>query len=189
MNNWLDVIGSFVVGSVLLLILVNLNLSISTAASENLYSGIIQRSVTSAADLVEHDFYKIGYRVTGNKISIADSTEIKFFSDIDNDGNPDEIHYFCGDSTGFKDTENTSDYLVTRLLNNQKPGASIVVTDFKLAYFDSLGQNIDYTALKNQSSRNNIKTIGIQLECESAEKIDDKFEAVEWERTIKPKNI
>jgi hypothetical protein len=36
---------------------------------------------------------------------------------------------------------------------------------------------------------NKTKTVGVKLECETAEKIDDHFEAVEWEKTIKPKNI
>ena len=189
MSDWLDVAGSFVIGGIVILIFANLNLSISTSASENLYSGIVQGGLTSAADLIEYDFYKIGYRNTGNKIEIADSNEIKFYSDINNDGASDEIHYFLGDAESFTETNNPNDFLLTREKNEEIPVASIPVVDFKLTYFDSLGQKIDYTLLSSQSERDKIRTLRIRMKCESADMIDDHYEAVEWEKTIRPKNI
>ena len=189
MSDWLDVVGSFVVGGFVILIFINLNFSISASATENLYSRIVQGGLTSAIDLIEYDFYKIGYRNSGNKIEIADSNEIKFYSDIDNDGVLDELHYFVGDSTTFTGTSNPNDFLLTREKNNENPAASIPVVDFKLTYFDSLGQKIDYTLLSSQSERDKIKTLRIRMKCESADMIDDHYEAVEWEKTIKPKNI
>ena len=189
MSAWLDVVGSFVIGGIVILILANLNFSINTAASENLYSGIVQRGLTSATDLIEYDFYKIGYRSPGNKIEIADSNEIKFYSDIDNDGISDKLHYFVGDAKSFTETANPNDFILTRQKDKEKPVASIPVVDFKLTYYDSLGQNIDYALLSNQSERDKIKTLRIRMQCESAEMIEDHYEAVEWEKTIKPKNI
>ena len=189
MSDWLDIVGSFVIGGMVILILANLNISISTAASENLYSGIVQGGLTSAADLIEYDYYKIGYRISGNKIEIADSNEIKFYSDIDNDGVSDELHYFVGDPDTYTGTSNPNDYLLTREKNKEKPVASIAVVEFKLTYYDSLGQKIDYALLSSQSERDKIKTLRIRMQCESADMIDDHYEAVEWEKTIKPKNI
>ncbi|MBT8378948.1 MAG: hypothetical protein KJN64_06950 [Ignavibacteria bacterium] len=189
MSYWLDFLGSFFVGAIAILILTNVNISVSSAASENLYSGVMQRNITGAVDLIEHDLYKIGYRVTGDSFSIADSTEIKFFSDINNDGTAEELHYFCGVTTDLTATYNPNDYLLTREKNMQKPGASIPVVDFKLTYFDSLGQKLDYGLLTNQSEMNKIKSVRVRLHCETADKIDDHYEAVEWEKTVTPKNI
>jgi hypothetical protein len=189
MSDWLDIAGSFVIGGIIILIFANLNLSINAGASENLYSGIVQGGLTSAADLIEHDFYKIGYRCSGNKIEIADSNEIKFYSDMDNDGVPDQINYFLGNVDSFTETSNPKDFLLTREKNNEQPGASIPVVDFKLTYYDSLGQKIDYTLLSSQAERDKIKTVRIRMKCESSDMIDDHYEAVEWEKTIKPKNI
>jgi len=189
MSDWLDIAGSFVIGGIVILIFANLNLSISAGASENLHSGIVQGGLTSAADLIEYDFYKIGYRCSGNKIEIADSSEIKFYSDIDNDGVSDEINYFLGDAESFTETSNPNDFLLSREKNNENPVASIPVVDFKLTYYDSLGQKLDYTLLSSQSARDKIKTLKIRMKCESADMIDNHYEAVEWEKTIKPKNI
>ena len=189
MSNWLDIAGSFVIGGIVILILANLNFSISAAASENLYAGVIQRGLTSATEVIEYDFYKIGYRSAGNKIEIADSNEIKFYSDIDNDGTTDELHYFLGNAESFTGTNNPNDFLLSREKNNETPATSIPVVDFKLTYFDSLGQKIDYALLSSQPERDKIKTLRIRMECETADMIEDHYEAVEWEKTMKPKNI
>ncbi len=189
MSDWLDIVGSVVIGGIVILIFANLNLSISTAASENLFSGVVQRGLTSATDLIEYDFYKIGYRSSGDKIEIADSNEIKFYSDIDNDGVSDKMHYFVGDAKSFTETSNPNDFLLTREKNKEKPAASIPVVEFKLTYYDSLGQIIDYALLLSQAERDKIRTLRIRMKCESADMIDDNYEAVEWEKTIKPKNI
>ena len=189
MSNWLDVVGSFIVGGIVILILANLNFSISAAATENLYSGIVQRGLTSATDLIEYDLYKIGYRSSGNKIEIADSNEIKFHSDIDNDGVSDELHYFVGDAASFTETSNPNDFFLTREKNEEQPAASIPVVDFKLTYYDSLGQKIDYALLSSQPERDKIKTLSVRMGCESSDMIEDHYEAIEWEKIIKPKNI
>ncbi|NNG28070.1 MAG: hypothetical protein HKM87_11120 [Ignavibacteriaceae bacterium] len=189
MSYWIDIVGSFVIAAIVTLILTNVNISVSNAATENLTSGLMQRRVTSATDLIEYDLYKIGYRTTSNKIAIADSNEIKFDSDIDNDGVTDEIHYVADNTNLLTNTSNPEDYLLTRTKNNMTPAASIVVVDFKLNYYDSLGQEMNYSSLTNQSERDKIKTIRVKMECESEEMIDGHYEAVEWMKKIKPKNI
>jgi hypothetical protein len=189
MSDWLDIVGSIVIGGIVILILTNINISNSAAAADNLSAGVMQRGLTSVADLIEHDFYKVGYRNPGSNIVIADSNGIKFYADIDNDGVPDEINYFRSNAESFAETSNPNDYEVTREKNNEIPATSIPVVDFKLTYYDSLGQKIDYALLSSQPERDKIKTLRIRIKCESADMINDNYEAVEWEKTIKPKNI
>jgi len=189
MSSWIDIIGSYVIGAMILLILVNLNNSINNSASENLYSNIVQRNVTSTSELIEYDIYKIGYRVSGNKFSIADSNQIKFFADLDDNGAAEIVHYFCGNKSELNGTPNPNDFLITREINSQKPGVDIIVTDFNISYFDSIGKKLDYALLKNQSGMSKIKSLKISLRCESQELINDHYQAAEWKKTILPKNI
>jgi len=189
MSDWLDVAGSIVIAGIVILILTNVNISISAAATDNLSAGVMQRGLTSVADLIEHDFYKVGYRNPGSNIVIADSNGIKFYADIDNDGVPDEIKYFRSKAESFAETSNPHDYLVKREKNKEIPATAIPVVDFKLTYYDSLGQKIDYALLSSQPERDKIKTLRIRIKCESADMINDNYEAVEWEKTIRPKNI
>ena len=74
MSDWLDLVGSVVIGGIIILMVINLNMSVNIAATQNLYSNVTQRQVVSSAEVIEHDIYKIGYRVNGDVISKADST-------------------------------------------------------------------------------------------------------------------
>ncbi|MHA2033205.1 MAG: hypothetical protein ACW99Q_27870 [Candidatus Kariarchaeaceae archaeon] len=189
MSDWIDIIGSFVIGSIVMLILTNLNISISTNASSNLYSNIVMRDIVSAADLIEHDLYKIGYRVNNDQITVADSNEIKFFSDIDNDGIVDEIYYKLSGVDELKKTSNPFDRILSRYKNEEDIPAKIIAVDFDLFYYDSLSQQISYADLKSETGRSRIETIKVRLETETSDKIVDKYESGEWEKIINPKNI
>jgi hypothetical protein len=164
-------------------------ISINDAAADNLYSKVMQEQMTETAQLLELDLYKLGYRVSGTKFIVADSTEIKFLSDLDNNGTSEQIHYYCGDSKTLALTSNPNDFPLIRILNNNKVGTSIAVVNFKLTYLDSLGQKLDYKSLSSQTVMNKIKSVKVNLYCETGEKVNDCYEAVEWERTISPKNI
>ena len=189
MSYWLDLTGSYIIGGMVLLLLVNINISVSTAASENLNSSVLQRNVSGTSYFIEDDLYKAGLRATGNIFTIADSMEIKFYTDINNDGTLDEIHYICGNKNDLKTTENPNDFMLTRKLNNEKIGVSTRVSKFNLSYYDSSGQIIDYGLLKEKSYRNKINSIRINLSSESAEPIDGKYDGAEWKKTISPKNL
>ena len=99
----IDLMGSTIIGGLLLLILLNLN----DAAVENnfVYGGeaIAQANLVEVVRLVEHDFRKIGYCRDWEKIPdpsksvlMATQNSIKFLTDDDNDGNLDTIFYQLG---------------------------------------------------------------------------------------------
>ena len=189
MQYFLDVVGSFIIGGIILLILVNLNLSSSNSAAENLKNNISQSNLTSTAQIIENDLYKIGYRITGEWIVVADSTELKFFADIDNNGIKDSIHYYIGETSQLFSTFNPNDRLLYRVVNNETPKSSNVVVDFSFSYFDSLGAMLSYTSLKNASSRRKIKTITVNMYVESTEPVEGIYPGVAWKKTIIPKNL
>ena len=189
MSDWLDIVGSIVIGGLVILIVINLNLSINSAAMENLHSNVIQRQIVSATEVVEHDIYKIGYRVSSDVITKADSNEIRFLSDIDNDGVSDEIRYYLTETSSMSGTYNPEDRILWRKLNSENISTPMVVTEFNLSYYDSLGQVIDYNSLSDQPFRNKVKTIKVKIESQTGELINGDYETIEWEKTIRPKNI
>ena len=189
MSDWLDMVGSFVIGGLIILIVINLNLSINAAATQNLYSNVTQRQVVSSVEVIESDIYKIGYRVDSDAISEADSNEISFFSDIDNDGFKDEIRYYLASTSSMSETYNPNDRILWRELNEENSSTPFVVTKLNFSYYDSLGQLIDYTSLINQSIRNQIRLIKVRVETQTGELIDGNYETIQWEKNIRPKNI
>ncbi|PIW69806.1 MAG: hypothetical protein COW08_05195 [Ignavibacteriales bacterium CG12_big_fil_rev_8_21_14_0_65_30_8] len=189
MTYWLDLIGSYIIAGAIILMIGKLNIYILNSANESMSSNLRQLTVTTSADIINYDFYKIGYRITGDKIVEADEDKIKFYSDIDDNGAADTIYYYTGNVSELSSTPNPSDKLLYRILNNEAPLSSNAVTDFKLTYYDSSNTEISYGKLNSQNWRDYIKTIKIYLKVESPEPVDTAYQVVEWQKKITPKNL
>ncbi|MCF8241341.1 MAG: hypothetical protein K9J16_08130 [Melioribacteraceae bacterium] len=149
-SSLLDVIGSFLIGGMLFMILLRMN----DAAVENTYtySGelIVQKNLVEVVSLLEHDFRKIGYCADWEKlpdptdaIIAADSNRIKFQTDVDSDGNIDTLEYKTGNKSDLSSTPNPNDRILYRILNNESPkGSNLGVTEFNMVFFNALGDTI-----------------------------------------------
>jgi len=189
MSSWIDLVGSFIVSAFIILIVANINMVIASSASVILFSNIAQADISNTIDIIEHDFYKVGYRVSGEKISKAKKKEVTFALDIDDNGSEESLHYYLGEKSELSTTKNPSDRLLYRVLSNKTPEAISRDTDFKLTYYDSTGSKLSYTSLENSSARDKIKSITIYVKVESAEFVDSLYQGAEWKRKISPKNL
>ena len=148
----LDILGSVVVGGLLLLILFRLN--DATVENNYVYGGeaIAQSNLVEVVQLVEHDFRKIGYCRDWNQIPdpsksilVANQDNIMFLTDENNDGNIDTISYYLGSVDELSNTPNPNDKMLYRVLNNNQPqGANLGVTQFDLFYFDAMGNQLTF---------------------------------------------
>jgi len=188
MGNLLQLVGSIVIGGLLLLILVRTNVGIQRAAIGNGMDRNMVSNTTALAEIIEYDLRKIGYRIASNRISIADSNRLKFKCDIDNNGSPDTIEYYMSDSTALSTTPNPFDKLLYRIVNNSSPNTSnLGVMNIKFFYYDIDG-NVTTNVL-------NIKYVKFQLRTQapyySADQYDGSqvFSGAYLERTIRPKNL
>jgi len=188
MSYLLDIVGSFIIAGMVIMMLMAININTTTASSVILFTTIEQRKMTDVSELIEYDFYKIGYRIQDDKISIADSNEIKFYTDIDNNDLADSIHYFLGDITDLSYTYNPNDKPLYRKRNDSLL-TEFPVVDFQLSYFDSIGNTLAYSSLTNSAGRELIKSIKIEITVESDELYDDKYQTSEWKKKISPKNL
>ncbi|HSD63627.1 MAG TPA: hypothetical protein VLB50_07505 [Ignavibacteriaceae bacterium] len=189
MADWIDLMGSFIIGSMVMLMLTTFNSTVSSTASENLIDGVTQRQIVSSSTAIEDDFYKMGFRATGEKISVADSCEIKFCGDLGNDGSLDTVRYYLGDIDELSGTPNPNDRYLYRTLNSNEPQSLHIITDFNLSYFDSLSQPISFSDLTNAAGRARVKTVRVLMIQESQESVEDNYALAEFEKTIRPKNL
>ncbi|PID58426.1 MAG: hypothetical protein CR986_07935 [Ignavibacteriae bacterium] len=147
----IDVLGSTLVGGMLLLILFRIN--DATVENNYMYGGelIIQENLVEIVELIEHDFRKIGF--CENYVALpkeqfilhADSNSIKFSTDIDSDGIVDSIHYYIGPTSELKGTPNPRDRFLYRVVNDKPPvGTNLGLTEFKLAYYNTLGHKLSF---------------------------------------------
>lgn len=180
----IDILGSALIGGILFLILLRMN----DAAVKNSYINggelIIQTNLVEVVSLLEHDFRKIGYCSDWNKIpnpalSIlsADSTNISFLTDVDSDGNVDTMQYYLGPASELTVTPNPRDRLLYRVVNNQTPvGANLGVTQFKLTYFNALGNQINFPIL----IPGEINSLQIDIKVENTAGYENEYTAAFW---------
>jgi hypothetical protein len=188
MGSLIDVITSIAIGGAVIAIIVGLSLYISSSSREHIGSNLTQSNARSLGEVVENDFYKIGYRIQGQRIAIADSTQVKFYADMDNDGTKDSVRYFLGNDD-IPNTPNPKDRLLYRVYNSETPNSSnLGVVAFRLSYFDSLGQKLLPIPLTT-AQRQSIRSIGVYIRVESPNAEEGYYQGTEWQKIIRFKNV
>ena len=180
----IDILGSIVIGGMLLLILLRLN--DAAVANSFQYNGemIVQKNLVEVVKLLEHDFRKIGYcrdwqaiPDPSKSIIKADSTSIIFLTDEDSDGIVDTMTYFLGSVDELAGTANPRDRMLYRKTNQQMPlAANLGVTKFELTYYDAFGTQIAFPVLVPGE----INTLQIDIVLEDVAAYDQKYNRVFW---------
>jgi hypothetical protein len=186
----LDIVGSIIIGGTLMLILWRLN----DASTENTYnySGelSLQQNLATVAMVIEYDFRKIGYCADWNKIPdptksivLADSNKIKFLTDVatasdpEGDGIVDTMYYYLGPASELTATENPRDRILYRVVNKETPkGSNMGVTQFKMVYFNALGDTIDFPI----TVPGEIASMEINVTVENIAAYDQKYSSAFW---------
>jgi hypothetical protein len=145
----IDIMGSMIIGGILLIIVLNAN----NIAMENnsIFSGdlLVQQLLISVTQILESEFRNMGYRVDGDSliIQVADSTSIAFLVGDPYSSNIDTIKYYIlePESLAVNDeyvanTQNRYDRFLYRKKNNETAYGIGVVTHFRLHYFALLSE-------------------------------------------------
>jgi len=187
MNNLLDIIGSMIIAGTISVMVIQFNTQMQRSAEEIFKSAVGQQSARDAAEIFESDMYRIGNRVVGQRITLADSVQIEFRGDIDNNLVADTIRYYMGTPQSISRQYEKPLY---RKLGNSNPQLVALVSELSFSYFDSLGVELPSFLLTNPVVRNRIKTIGIRLITRSPEYMgNDNYQSTEWLRRIRPMNL
>lgn len=189
----LDIIGSAVIGGMLLLLLMRMNAS----SSENLFknSGELntQRNLVTLAQLIEYDFRRMGYcsniqdpntRQGINIIVLADTSRIDFYADIADasgkdvptgDGVADLVSYRLGAASESEvlNTPNPNDRVLYKSINGVvKTTHNCGITKFRLHYFNAVGDTLTATPL---TAPTGILSMQIDLVVEEVFSYDNKY--------------
>ena len=146
----IDIAGSIIIGGMLLGILFKLN----NSASWNMYtnSGELncQTNLAQMSLIIENDFRKIDYcadytniQDPANAIISADSSSIKFLSDLNKNGVMDTVYYYLGPASELNSTLNPRDKILYRIVNSSpKMGSDAGITRFYMVYYNVNGDTI-----------------------------------------------
>ncbi len=170
----IDIIVSFSLGGIILLIILNAN----QIAGENssILSGdmLVQQLLVSTAQIVEGEFRNMGVGVPPESAAVkaAHDTAITFLTDFGRDGTIDTVKYWAGstDEYPLPTTQNDSDRFLHRRATAggtwNPPEVVGTVTRFRLKYFS---QNLidTLTTPVASSDLRMIKVIEITLEVQN----------------------
>ena len=191
----LDIIGAFVIGGILLLTLFRVN---DTTVQNYFYYNsdfILQRDLVDIIMIVEGDLRRIGYcadpdnmALPNRTILFADSNAISFVTDLHRAGKLDTVEYRTGTPDDLSGTPNPRDIPLYRIINNANAERSItgVVTEFRLVYFDALGDSISLPIV----SPGEIQTMELSIKVENASAYNQNYSNAYWRQVrLASKNL
>lgn len=193
MLNAVDLVGSTILGSIVILAIFGLNLLLTDTSRETAADLNVQENVVELGQLIEYDLSRIGQ---GDTISIpilkAVADTIQFVADVDNNGTTDTITYAKGSASLLGSTPNTNDFPIFRYSRLRIPGGTVKrdtmrissgMTRFQITYFDSAGAAT--------TNRARVKSLSVRLASEDALKKgeDAQRSGAAWERRIFPRNL
>lgn len=180
----LDIVGSMIIGGILMMTAWRL----SGAATEKTYNNsgelALQQNLVTVAQIVEYDFRKIGYCANPNNlpdatksIPYADSSSIRFYTDVDSDGDIDSISYYLGPTSECASTPNPRDRILYRVVNNETPMPSnLGVTQFRMTYYDVLDDSIPSPV----TTLGLISSVEINITVENVAAYDTLYSSAFW---------
>ena len=182
MNILLDLVGSAIIGALIVSMLLNFNVFQSNAMFSSDSELQLQQNAKTLAEILNHDLRKIGYRYDNTAFVEADSERIAFYSDIDRDSTIELVTYMLGDTTEVSGTTNPRDRILCRIVDNDTiSGPSLGLTKAKFSYFN--GSGAETTTLSE------IQYVKAELWIETIEQVKDGYPFTYWELTINPRNL
>ncbi len=183
MSAMLDMIGSFVIGGLLLMMILNVNTDFAMMSAEDRIELMIQENLDELVEEIEFDFRKIGHNAPAPYLAIQafDTSMITFIADLDNDSTLESVVYSLGPTSGVPGTVNPRDRILNRTVDGVLVGNSLGVVDFQL-----IGYNVAGGITTDPMA---VKTIEYFLRLESPFPIDTVFVQSVWTGTIRPMNI
>lgn len=182
MNTLLDILGSTLIGGLILMMVMNFNIFTTQTQVGSTAELMLQRNAKTIAEIINADFRKIGFKYNGTAITQADSQKLVFYSDINNNNNIRLVEYVLGDTSTASFSINPNDRALFRIVGND----TIVVapegiTNLRMLYRDENG------VITNVLPDIRYVEIGIWLQ--SPYPINNEYLFTYWQMTINPRNI
>ena len=186
MSVMMDIIGATVLVGMLMLTVMNININMNSETYRTATEFHTQTEMIQLARIFEFDVYKAGYAVVKPAIVVADSSYLKFRTNLLNiAGRRDSVEYLLG--TPVTNSSNPNDKHLLRVENVSTVSISYSVTQFRLTYYD--GRDSVMATPVSGALRDSIRSIRIQLRLESPTLIDGSYAGAYYEKLIYPRNL
>ncbi|HKJ66603.1 MAG TPA: hypothetical protein VKA68_01500 [bacterium] len=177
----IGIVGSFVTAGILIISLLSLRLSLYRNATQSALDLMCMMNVQAVSEIVEHDFTKIGYGASADIISAADSNQVTFLSDINDDGTVNTVTWRYNRDVPIPSTPNPNDHQLRRTVDGTVNDIQLTVTSFSLDYFTATG-----TVTSNPDS---IRQLRVVVICQAPEAYGGRYAQSSWQKTYIPINF
>jgi hypothetical protein len=178
----LDIIGSMIIGGLLILMALRLNVSAKEYSSAYYASYLLQSNLLTLVVMIEDDFKRIGYcknpklLTTADAIAVADSNRISFRTDINNTGNVNTITYWAGLTSELTSTDNPKDFYLYRQVDNNTPTQwNLGLTKFLIRYWDNQNTPDSMSYAYAMASPGAIRVTDVSIKLESPFKSQQQY--------------
>ncbi len=185
MGSWISLIASTIIGGLVLLSFTRFSNDVSRDALFDTLDNAAYGNLAEIVQLLEYDFSRIGLGINDPTQAVlikADSTDLRFYLDSDDNGVLETMRYYLGDVTSAASTDNPNDKILYRVVNGGPPEAvSAGLTDFKVRYYDGAGNK--------SANLSQIKTFEVNLIIENDILYDKQHPRMVWQGKFTPPNL
>jgi hypothetical protein len=182
---FLDIVGSFLIGSMLVASVKRMNADVTIRSCQRTLEYVTHSNAVAVAAFMADDLRKMGLNVFTPAVILADTARVQFLADLGNDAVVDTVYYAIGEPSEVADTPNPQDCLLRRKLNgNPFEEIRTGLTRMRLSYFDAEGDSL---GMPIQTDR--ICTIRVDLELESPVKYGESYETARLQFAVRPRNL
>jgi hypothetical protein len=185
MASWIAMIGSAVIGSLLLLSFLRYGNDVTRDSYLTTLEHLTYGNLVEATQVIERDLSQIGFGVNDPDVTLfvdADSTDVRFLMDWNNDASIDTVRYYLSDVSSVTMTDNPNDRVLFRSINNNPDEiVAVGLIDFNIRYFDSLGNET--------ASFDSIRVLELELVVESTINYDNEYPRIVWHGKVTPPNL
>lgn len=185
MSILIDLFGSILICAVLAVSVSRMNDLLLTRTHQRSGELMTEATARSVVYALEHDLRKVGYGVSGTPFSLADSTRVRFYADVDADGSVDTLFYYVGSIGEAADTPNPADRYLYRVVNGEPHvGGRVGITSWQFTYFDAAGNPSLAPADLGQ-----IRKVRVEAEFAGLSAYDNVYAQTRIHLAVRPRNL
>jgi len=182
MDNWLTLLGSIVIGGLMLVNFMNYQADLGKHTYSHSLDLVLQETAIEVVEMVERDMWKIGRGVGQPAFAIYDNNIISFYADLENDGVIDTVRYYLSGTSEATRTPNPNDRILYRVVNGVNEFEwAVGVTAFQIKFYDA---NNDTT-----SNLYKARALEVSMSFESTIPYDEEYASYSWRERITPPNL
>ncbi len=189
-----DIIGSILVRTAIVLIVLRMNISLNTMVSESTAHTNIQQELSILREVMSSDFESAGLLVLPSSATFVEvqSDKVKFQGDLGADGTVETIYYYYGGVGELLNTPNPNDRKLYRQIGSGTPlTVAHGITKCVFTYYTGSGsQTMDKAQVRSFSLALIIEDGRFSTQVKKTDgTYADKYPASYWEQTFFPANL